>query len=487
MAGWGLGRPTPSRFPYPGSPQTSGVAPPGNTQVFRGRLVIIFGPTGTVSGIFMYAPGTTPGPGNPPIAWLTNTSTDPYGNAVSPQFGVRDSAGQGVSLTNNQLIFLGSFGFTGAAQSDAYLYAPPATSVSGQSTLFVLSPGDQVLQAMIQMAGQSNDSSQPPFIAFNTWDNQTSAVLAGGLQLRNGLSAVVPPSGDTSGATDVAVINARLAAGYAVQLLPGAYYINAALTPGAYGALNGPNRELCTIHQVSTTANGIELGSSSGFRGGGFTMLGPGSGTGQGIHGSASPLEYVYLDGCKFRAFGSNGVNLGGPIITHLRQVVAEINGGAGISLFSSPTSTVLDACYANANTGNGFSLAGLHYGVLNGCVADTNGGVGISMSSCIGCTINGGGIESSTGNQMTMSNGRCNTVNGLFFFATASISVNCTSEIQATLTGLHEQTPGGGATAFIQTDANSRIVVENDDHVTANSFAPGTCYEILFNGGVVH
>lgn len=64
---------------------------PGSPNVFKGRLVIVFGPSGSVVGVFVYAAGATPGPGTGPIAWLTSSSTDPFGNPVSPPFGTRSA------------------------------------------------------------------------------------------------------------------------------------------------------------------------------------------------------------------------------------------------------------------------------------------------------------------------------------------------------------------------------------------------------------
>lgn len=89
-------------------PAPAGYVPPalpsvaaGSALVLRGRLVIVSGPSGTIEGFFMYAPGTTPGPGNPPIVAITTSSTDPYGNSVQPA----DSP-----ATTPELIILGSAG-----------------------------------------------------------------------------------------------------------------------------------------------------------------------------------------------------------------------------------------------------------------------------------------------------------------------------------------------------------------------------------------
>jgi hypothetical protein len=79
VPGLGGTPPVPPGYVPPGLPDTAA----GSVNIFRGRLVIVFGPAGTVSGIFVYTPGTTPGLGNPPVVSITESSTDPYGNVLS--------------------------------------------------------------------------------------------------------------------------------------------------------------------------------------------------------------------------------------------------------------------------------------------------------------------------------------------------------------------------------------------------------------------
>jgi len=81
MAGDGLIRPLNAP---PAQPLGIGVQPGVTNGTFLGRLVLVFGPSGTVSGVFVYKPGTTPGPGNTPIAALTASPTDPFGNTIRP-------------------------------------------------------------------------------------------------------------------------------------------------------------------------------------------------------------------------------------------------------------------------------------------------------------------------------------------------------------------------------------------------------------------
>jgi hypothetical protein len=107
----------PPGYVPPGLPDTAA----GSSNVFRGRLVIVFGPSGTVSGIFVYTPGTTPGPGNPPVVSITESSTDPFGNAVSGGVVVGTSAHPQVQLQSvggvGKLVFL----LNNAGYSDAFI------------------------------------------------------------------------------------------------------------------------------------------------------------------------------------------------------------------------------------------------------------------------------------------------------------------------------------------------------------------------------
>lgn len=79
---FGLGAGTPTRFPYPDRPQPSPGVGPSSAAVVRANQVIVFGPTGRPVGVFVYQPGTIPGPGNQPIGWVTASATDPFGNVL---------------------------------------------------------------------------------------------------------------------------------------------------------------------------------------------------------------------------------------------------------------------------------------------------------------------------------------------------------------------------------------------------------------------
>lgn len=134
MPGTG-GTPTPPPGYQP--PQLPGVAA-GSVNIFRGRLVIVTGPSGAVVGVFVYAAGTTPGLGNPPVFWATSSSADPFGNAIAATAGI---SGTGTFQAGTTLI----------TPQGVITYAalPPAAnglvSSSGVPAAFTDSAGNAVL------------------------------------------------------------------------------------------------------------------------------------------------------------------------------------------------------------------------------------------------------------------------------------------------------------------------------------------------------
>jgi hypothetical protein len=67
-----------------------------------------------------------------------------------------------------------------------------------------------------------------------------------------GSPVTISPSGDTAGATDASAINGALSAGQAVQLVAGAYYVNATIEVPAHGVLRGAGRDALGSPYVTT-------------------------------------------------------------------------------------------------------------------------------------------------------------------------------------------------------------------------------------------
>lgn len=84
-----------------------GVQPGTQQAVVRARQVIISGPQGAITGLFVYAIGTTPAAGNQPIAAVTNQPDDPFGNPIpAPGFlAFGATAAQWANLDNAVLSF----------------------------------------------------------------------------------------------------------------------------------------------------------------------------------------------------------------------------------------------------------------------------------------------------------------------------------------------------------------------------------------------
>lgn len=84
----GLGSP-------PGQPTPVGVQPGTTPGISLAQFVIVFGP-GAGGGVFLYS--GTPALGNPPVAWMTLASQDPYKNPVQPGIFLAELASAGNAL-----------------------------------------------------------------------------------------------------------------------------------------------------------------------------------------------------------------------------------------------------------------------------------------------------------------------------------------------------------------------------------------------------
>lgn len=124
----GLPPPRPDQmFSDPGAP----MAPGAQTPTVRARTVLVYGPTGSLVGVFVYATGTVPGPGNGPVDSITRAPTDLFGNAVQQDFVAYGPGGSYAQLTNGALNFVGSAGQFLAAQIRTELAAGLLDFLSG--------------------------------------------------------------------------------------------------------------------------------------------------------------------------------------------------------------------------------------------------------------------------------------------------------------------------------------------------------------------
>ena len=181
---------------------------PGTSNVVRARLVLVFGPTGTINGVFQYAAGTTPGPGNPPIASITNSLTDPYGNATKQGFVSYGPGGSAVQILGESL-----FTYFGTAGEQ-----PGAIFEQGQAGQLTFESGGQSPadpQALLTLESQGAGSGNRQFNVTAdtaTWGMTTItdtgltslSIPAATIDVHNGnvnLNMASPPNYPTAGKT----------------------------------------------------------------------------------------------------------------------------------------------------------------------------------------------------------------------------------------------------------------------------------------------
>jgi hypothetical protein len=149
--------------------------------------------------------------------------------------------------------------------------------------------------------------------------------------------STIEPSGDTSGATDQQAISAALAAGAAVQLVPGTYYLNAGLTVDTMLAGCGPATRLIP---VGFTGPMVTMGSRSMLSdlqlyGGGTTSADNPATDGISVSAGASQ---IFVD--NITAFYLNGWVLNPQPIqsaTHMSVVgIRGLGNAGGIQLYAS-------------------------------------------------------------------------------------------------------------------------------------------------------
>jgi hypothetical protein len=157
MAGDKLRRPLnapPAVTPAPG-------VQPGSTGVEFARIVIVFGPAGGQPvGVFVYAQGTTPGPGNPPVLSMTLASKDPYGNAIDPGLTAADPLGHAVSLIGGLIQFS-----NGAQILETGTGALSLAPVAGEPVFIPDGP----------LTADGGTAADPTVIETDTWHNVGAA------------------------------------------------------------------------------------------------------------------------------------------------------------------------------------------------------------------------------------------------------------------------------------------------------------------------
>lgn len=73
---------------------------PGQRANLRASTVTIISPAGNLAGLFEY--NGKPGLGNPPVVAITQGSSDPYGNPVTPGLDVKTGSITGTTISASE-------------------------------------------------------------------------------------------------------------------------------------------------------------------------------------------------------------------------------------------------------------------------------------------------------------------------------------------------------------------------------------------------
>jgi hypothetical protein len=300
---------------------------------------------------------------------------------------------------------------------------------------------------------------------------------------------------DPTGASDstTAIQNALNAAGSnngATVFFPtGQYKISSVLTVPNNTSLLGSTLDqgATIIKQTTTNTNGITANNVIGLNIENLQIYGTSSGTGIGLAlttTGAGISAYVTMKNCTVAHFGSDGINVGTPIVSVFDRVISRLNGGHGFNIggsgASGGTSCVFLACYANANTNAGYYLNTLQYSSLSGCAADSNG-TGYYLNGCLGISLNGCGTESNLDNSVTYNGngfviygGAAIGIYSCFVYQNPAISYWITNTADSVeLSGCSDSSPTGTATYSIKYDTSTTGSVLDARVTSPTSYVP--------------
>jgi hypothetical protein len=308
-----------------------------------------------------------------------------------------------------------------------------------------------------------------------------SLVVQGGAGANQPALAIYPPSGDPSGGTDTSRINSLLSSGWAVQLIPGQYYINAVISVPAggslYGAPGAPDKIAGAMptrvtlvngsdsHMISLDGrhayvgdlelNGNRAGQASGFGNG--VLAGPGS--------DWSILQRLFVHDQRFRGIDIVGSTGNLQAIKVLDCSVVS-NGDAGIYLDSFTSDVTIRGCLVGSNMSHNVYSAGYVLHLLDCDIYSS----GISGVFCdwpgSGTLISNCGIDR-------------NTQHGILI-KTSNVSVACCT--------LHSNGQGATNTYGSVTLDNSRnptlgVSVDGCNFWLDSGITDLVAYHILYNG----
>lgn len=164
------------------------------------NTVIVAGPTGTITGFFVYS--GTPGPGNPPVgSWtIPGTTKDPFGNTISDSLVIGQQGNGQVRIVPGNPSFI-TFPVTGTWQT-----LPVITAVSSSSASLNIEGGSDTTGkdfVFMQLNSGIAGSGAQWFAVYHDGNGGNNTQIEGtfaGLQLPvvASMSAVAPGTGTST-------------------------------------------------------------------------------------------------------------------------------------------------------------------------------------------------------------------------------------------------------------------------------------------------
>lgn len=280
-------------------------------------------------------------------------------------------------------------------------------------------------------------------------------------------------------------INVAKNTGQTIYFAPGTYNISNTLTLYTGVGIQGEGSEATTIHQTSTSHDGFDSNDAASVTLQGFFLEGPGSGTGVGINmGWTSNGNVPYLDfrDLKVYSFGSDGIAIETPIVSTFSQVVCKSNGGYGVNFYHAGTSCTFTSCWMRENALAGYHFYESVYMNLSGCAADGNT-VGYFVENAQSIGFYACGAESQVlgsgdfdGSGFKISNSSVVGMHNVWITNNVAIGIYITNgSIACEIFGAADNSPGIGATAFVQTDVSTNTTLSDIHNTTADSYSSGT------------
>jgi hypothetical protein len=290
-------------------------------------------------------------------------------------------------------------------------------------------------------------------------------------------------------------IDSVLGTGGTIYLPKGIYKISSQLNLRNGVTILGDGEESTFINQTGADAHGFvgdDVGSISLEN---FILTGPSSGTGAGIRlgwTANGNTPYVSMKNVWVRNFGSDGIQLETPIVSHLDKVLSFDNGGHGFNFYHAGTSVTLTSCWARGNAQAGYYFYQSVYISLVSCAADNNGvsyfvqdAQSIAFYSCgsegaimKGVPYNGYGWK--------IDNSSLITLQSCWVTDNRNLGVWVSGGSNAVSLNVADNSPSVSAVYFIQTETGTNVSLFGQHNSTGNNIAAGTLMVVNDGAGSI-